>query len=144
MYGANSKFTFSKSSLKNLLHSIALLVMAKKLYCIGRRRSPSQPRCPQFQDRALSTASELNAMNRNFTAQSHAQEQRLARISTSIVWLFILCNVWRMIPTVYEYWHSENGLDVPVWPYSLVVIEHISHSLILFNSAVNFLIYVFM
>ena len=126
------------------MHSIALLEMAKKLYCIGRRRSPSQPRCPQFQDRALSTASELNAMNRNFTAQSHAQEQRLARISTSIVWLFILCNVWRMIPTVYEYWHSENGLDVPVWPYSLVVIEHISHSLILFNSAVNFLIYVFM
>jgi hypothetical protein len=55
-----------------------------------------------------------------------------------------LCHLWRMIPTVYEYWNSDNGLNVAVWPYSLVVIEHISHSLILFNSAVNFLIYVFM
>jgi hypothetical protein len=98
----------------------------------------------QHQDRALSTASELNAINRTTGVNSHAQEQRLARISTSIVWLFLLCHIWRMIPTVYEFWNSDNGLNVSVWPYSLVVVEHISHSLILFNSAVNFLIYVFM
>ena len=73
----------------------------------------------------------------------HAQERRLTRISISIVWLFTFCNAWRAIPTIYEAWNSENGLDLNGhWPFVLVIIEHISHSLIVFNSAVNFLIYV--
>ncbi len=38
--------------------------------------------------------------------------------------------------------HSEDGFDVAHWPDWLVVVEHISHTLITFNSAVNFLIYV--
>ncbi len=95
------------------------------------------------QKRTFSNASEINGLN-HFVQHNNVQEQRLARISTSIVWLFIVCHIWRMIPTVYEYLNSDNGLEVAVWPTSLDVIEHISHSLILTNSAVNFLIYVFM
>jgi len=85
----------------------------------------------------------VNTLNHS-VQHNNVQEQRLARISTSIVWLFILCHIWRMIPTVYEYLNSNNGLEVAVWPTALDVIENISHSLILTNSAVNFLIYVFM
>jgi len=87
--------------------------------------------------------SEFNGFNHS-VQHTNAQEQRLARISTSIVWLFIICHIWRMIPTIYECLNSENGLEVPTWPAALDIIEHISHSLILANSAVNFLIYVFM
>ena len=92
----------------------------------------------------LPTAAQPNSRNINYISQCHAQEQRLARISTSIVWLFLLCHTWRMIPTFYEFWNSDNGLNVPEWPFSLVVIEHVSHSLILLNSAINFLVYIFM
>jgi len=97
----------------------------------------------KIQEQSSPKIMELNALNHN-VEHSNAQEQRLARISTSIVWLFILCHVWRMIPTIYECLNSDNGLEVAVWPTALDVIEHISHSLILTNSAINFLIYVFM
>ncbi len=50
--------------------------------------------------------------------------------------------MWRAVPTVYESWHSADGLSVPDWPTWLVVVEHLSHTLITLNSAVNFLIYV--
>jgi hypothetical protein len=73
-----------------------------------------------------------------------AQERRLARISITIVWLFIVCHMWKLIPTGYEAYNSDDGLNVTQWPFSLVVIEYISHSLIVLNSAVNFLIYVFL
>lgn len=72
------------------------------------------------------------------------QEKRLARISVCIVWLFIFCHFWRIIPTVYEFLNSEDGLKLEVWPYPLVVVEYVSHTLIVLNSAVNFLIYVFL
>lgn len=103
------------------------------------QNSPKNP--PR--ERAMSIVSELNTLNHTLQ-HNNAQEQRLARISTSIVWLFIVCHIWRMIPTVYEYLNSDNGLEVAIWPTALDVVEHISHSLILTNSAVNFLIYVFM
>jgi hypothetical protein len=148
-HSAENNSNRNKNGIKNELlkgenGDVVIVTAAPECHPSPAPRSTSHPRCPQFQDRALSTASELNAMNRNSVSHSHAQEQRLARISTSIVWLFLLCHLWRMIPTVYEYWNSDNGLNVTTWPYGLVVIEHISHSLILFNSAVNFLIYVFM
>lgn len=68
----------------------------------------------------------------------HATENRLTRISLAIVWMFIFCHVWKLIPTMYEALTSSNGED---WPHWLHVINDISHSLIVFNSAVNFLIY---
>ncbi len=36
----------------------------------------------------------------------------LCRISVSIVWLFIVCHVWKLVPTVYELLNSEvSGLE---------------------------------
>ena len=35
------------------------------------------------------------------------KENRLTRISLSIVWLFIICHVWKLIPTIYELIYSE-------------------------------------
>ena len=35
------------------------------------------------------------------------KESRLTRISISIVWLFIICHVWKLIPTIYELLYSE-------------------------------------
>ena len=85
-----------------------------------------------------------NSRREAFSHEMEAKERRLARISITIVWLFIVCHVWKLIPTIYECFNSENGLEVPEWPFGLVVIEYISHSLIVLNSAVNFLIYVFL
>lgn len=35
------------------------------------------------------------------------KESRLTRISICIVWLFILCHAWKLIPTIYELLYSE-------------------------------------
>mgnify|MGYP001160264085 CR=1 FL=1 len=35
------------------------------------------------------------------------KESRLTRISISIVWLFIVCHVWKLVPTIYELIYSE-------------------------------------
>ena len=43
-----------------------------------------------------------------------SQERRLARISISIVWLFMFCHAWRAVPTFYEALHSADGLSVGV------------------------------
>ena len=40
----------------------------------------------------------------------HKKESRLTRISISIVWLFIVCHVWKLIPTIYELIYSEVTL----------------------------------
>ena len=41
-----------------------------------------------------------------------SQERRLARISISIVWLFMFCHAWRAVPTLYEAANSPDGLEV--------------------------------
>jgi hypothetical protein len=35
------------------------------------------------------------------------KESRLTRIAISIVWLFIFCHAWKLVPTVYELIYSE-------------------------------------
>ena len=70
-----------------------------------------------------------------------SKENRLTRISLCIVWLFIFCHVWKLIPTLYEGWHGIFN-DGAKWPPWLTIINDLSHTLIVFNSAVNFLIYV--
>ena len=35
------------------------------------------------------------------------KESRLTRISICIVWLFIICHIWKLIPTIYELLYSE-------------------------------------
>jgi len=57
------------------------------------------------------------------------------RISLCIVWLFIFCNAWRLVPTAYDSFFGGQ------WPAWLSLINNVSHTLIVFNSAVNFLIY---
>ena len=77
------------------------------------------------------------------------KELRLARISLCIVWLFLFCHFWKLFPTVYTVCFDDNpdndedkalGLvsDYPEW---LVIIEHISHTLVTLNSSLNFLLY---
>ena len=72
------------------------------------------------------------------------KETKLARISLCIVWLFIFCHVWKLIPTAYETFFTEDmgvGLNIE-WPYWLTIVKEISHSLITINSGLNFLIYI--
>ena len=72
------------------------------------------------------------------------KETKLARISLCIVWLFIFCHVWKLIPTAYETFFTEEmgvGLQID-WPYWLTIVKEISHSLITINSGLNFLIYI--
>ena len=72
------------------------------------------------------------------------KETKLARISLCIVWLFIFCHVWKLIPTAYETFFTEDmgvGLNIE-WPYWLDIVKEISHSLITINSGLNFLIYI--
>jgi hypothetical protein len=69
-------------------------------------------------------------------------ENRLTRISLGIVYLFIVCHIWRLIPTVYEALFSKDGTVISEWPKWLFHVYHLSHTLIVFNSAVNFILYV--
>ena len=69
----------------------------------------------------------------------HRVENRLTRISLCIVWLFIFCHAWKLIPTIYE--GLQQSEETAKWPKWLSVINDVSHTLIVFNSAVNFLIY---
>jgi len=78
------------------------------------------------------------------SAREKKKELRLARISLCIVWLFIFCHVWKLIPTFYTTFISEDnnvGFDVQ-WPDWLNIIDRISHTFITLNSSLNFLIYV--
>ncbi len=70
------------------------------------------------------------------------QENRLTRISLGIVSLYIACHIWRIVPTAYEALFSEDGTLLSKWPPWLVHVYHLSHTLIVLNSAVNFLLYV--
>ena len=63
-------------------------------------------------------------------------ERRITRIATAIVWLFVFCHVWRVIPTMYEAVYRTTN-----FPYYIEQLLHVSHTLIVFNSAVNFLLY---
>ena len=64
------------------------------------------------------------------------REQRLTRISLTIVWLFLFCQVWKQIPTVYELLYGDDFF--PDWVF---FVKHLSHALIVLNSSGNFLIY---
>ena len=72
-----------------------------------------------------------------FSSLLRSGEARLTRIALAIVWLFIFCHAWRLIPTIYEAFYPGDD-SLPTW---LRHIHGISHSFIVFNSAVNFLLY---
>lgn len=106
---------------------------------------------------------EVTSLNRDSVQQNSSssssaadtkKELRLARISLCIVWLFLFCHVWKLVPTFYSTFIKAGGssgdgtnedadLDISVkWPNWLEIIEEISHTLITLNSSLNFLIYV--
>ncbi len=64
-------------------------------------------------------------------------ERRLTRIAMAIVWLFLVCHMWKIIPTIFE---AVYGTSVG-WPAWLWKVKDLSHTLIVLNSAVNFLLY---
>ena len=70
----------------------------------------------------------------------HTQEARLTRISLSIICLYLSCHFWKLIPTFYEVVYGSDS----EWPSWLSVIKDLSHVLIVFNSAVNFMLYLIM
>lgn len=72
------------------------------------------------------------------------QERRLTRISIFIVWLFLGCHAWKLVPTAFEAYYSNDGLSHRNWPEWVIIAEHVSHLLICLNSAINFLIYAMM
>ena len=97
--------------------------------------------------RKISRSSNSTSMSTgNFTSsrnlQSRKQEDRLSRISVGIVSLYIICHIWRIVPTAYEAMYSEEGFLLSKWPTWLIHIYHLSHLLIVTNSSINFLIYV--
>ena len=99
----------------------------------------------------LGGSSTTTTSRRHSSTSETKKELRLARISLCIVWLFLFCHVWKLVPTIYSTFiadDSENqnedmalGITV-VWPDWLHVIENISHTLITLNSSLNFLIYI--
>lgn len=88
---------------------------------------PEQPEEHRFSEAANFRVSRLRS-----------GEARLTRIALAIVWLFIFCHAWRLIPTIYEALYPNDVSNLPNW---LFHVHGISHSLIVFNSAVNFLLY---
>ncbi len=77
-------------------------------------------------------------MRRSNSPVCRRRENRLTRISLSIVWLFLFCHFWKLIPTAYEM--ALGNIDEGPW--WLGIVQDISHGLIVLNSSVNFLIYV--
>jgi len=71
--------------------------------------------------------------------QPNAQESRLTRISVSIICLYLFCHIWKLIPTLYE--AIYGAVDHHQWPLWVEFIKNTSHVLVMFNSAVNFLLY---
>ena len=73
--------------------------------------------------------------------QPNAQEARLTRISLCIICLYLVCHIWKLIPTFYEAFTGDVDNPLPAWPDWLDTIKNLSHVLVVFNSAVNFLLY---
>ena len=86
--------------------------------------------------RKSSAHSIAEAINKN-------REKKLAYVSLYIVWLFIFCHVWKLIPTGYEILMAKDdiGLEIDTWPGWLDMIEKVSHTLITLNSTLNFFVY---
>eukprot|EP00095_Tigriopus_kingsejongensis_P000408 snap_masked-scaffold19_size710362-processed-gene-4.14 protein:Tk00408 transcript:snap_masked-scaffold19_size710362-processed-gene-4.14-mRNA-1 annotation:"hypothetical protein EAG_12595" len=95
----------------------------------------------EFQSRAgrgrRSVTVDQPKMRRSNSPMCRRRENRLTRISLAIVWAFLFCHIWKIIPTAYEVFVGSID-DGSFW---LRDIQEISHMLIVLNSSVNFLIY---
>lgn len=100
----------------------------------GDQQSPDRSSC-QNNGRRVSLGDVQ--LRRSNSPVCRRRESRLTRISLAIVWLFLFCHIWKLIPTAYEVMYGGDK-----YPYSMYFIRHLSHALIVLNSSVNFLIYV--
>ena len=102
---------------------------------------------PIFSEEPLRRKSTIVRIPNPQQQSMHATENKLTRISLAIVWMFIFCHVWKLIPTLYEAMQNsdktedEENEEKTDWPQWYYVINNVAHLLIVFNSAVNFLIY---
>ena len=65
------------------------------------------------------------------------KEARITRIALGIVSLYILCHIWRLVPNIYDVIYGSDK-QYPRWLEHLVGFSHI---MVVFNSAINFLLY---
>ena len=65
------------------------------------------------------------------------KEARITRIALGIVSLYILCHIWRLVPNIYDLIYGSDE-QYPRWLEHLVGFSHI---MVVFNSAINFLLY---
>ena len=98
--------------------------------------NPNQVNCNHIQVRRVSSGS--IRLRRSNSPVCRRRESRLTRISLTIVWLFLFCHIWKLIPTSYEVFYARDEI-FPKWMH---YIKHLSHALIVLNSSLNFLIYV--
>lgn len=105
----------------------------------GKTRNTLRHTSSQFRNRGNCGRGGANAGNglNRYRTLGHG-ENRLTRIAIAIVTLFLLCHGWRLVPTLHDAFVSEKEEDKPFW---LGQVVHISHMLICFNSAINFLLY---
>ena len=71
---------------------------------------------------------------------------KLANINFVIIIIFIVCHLFHHVLSAYElYCHYNIGYPVTKWPHkhTRFVISEISHVMIVFNSCVNFYVYLF-
>ena len=97
---------------------------------------PSQQSVP-FQNKKCCRKQSTMRLRRTNSPMLRRRENRLTRISLAMVWLFLFCHVWKLIPTTYEVFFGSD--EYPKWMFT---IKHLSHALIVLNSSVNFLIYI--
>ena len=50
-----------------------------------------------------------------------SRSHRLTRISLCIVWLFMFCHVWKLVPTIYELVHAGDDASLRRWPGAYVI-----------------------
>ena len=72
--------------------------------------------------------------------QSKKSEVALAKVSLTIVLIFILCHSIKWIPNIYEHLRL-SGNDKRKWPSWIESTTHVAHFLMSFNSSVNFYVY---
>lgn len=100
--------------------------------CGGKRRFFHQFRKPRKCSLACRREVDRSYLRRG--------ENRITRIALAIALLFLCCHIWKVVPTVYEAIHA-TPYSTERWPNWLLHLNHWSHNFIVFNSAVNFLLY---
>ena len=72
--------------------------------------------------------------------QNKTNEVALAKVSLTIVLIFILCHSVKWIPNIYELLRLSSQ-DKRQWPHWIESVTHVAHFLMSLNSSVNFYVY---